>query len=178
MHIVTRAEWGARSPRDTTYVPWSKRDRYIQHYSAASKYQSVRAIQNYHMDVRGWVDIGYNFLCDWEGTLYEGRGWTNLGTHTVGYNTSGIACCFIGTNADVTDNAKKAMRWLYLEANRRKGATLKKYGHRDLDQTSCPGDRLWNWVHSGMPIPAEPVPVPPPASKARLLGVPVMLRFR
>lgn len=177
MDIISRQEWGARPAESVTYVPWSKRDRYIQHYSAATKYQTPRQIQNYHMDSKGWTDIGYNFLCDYEGNLYMGRGWTALGTHTVGYNTVGIACCFIGTNADVTDAAKEAMRWLYEEANRRKGATLKRYGHRDLDQTSCPGDNLWSWVHAGLPVAPKPEPLPPPASKAKLLGRPLILQF-
>lgn len=152
MEIVTRAEWGARPPTSVTPVPWSKRTEFIVHYSAASKTQTVKSIQNFHMDTNGWTDIGYNFLTDTKGQLYEGRGWDVLGTHTVGHNTSGIAICFIGTDADVTDAAKATIRALAEEADRLKGSPLKRWGHRDLDQTSCPGDDLWTWVHAGMPI--------------------------
>lgn len=176
MKIITRREWGARAPESITTVSWSKRDRYIQHYSSVTKYQTPREIQNYQMDTKGWPDIGYNFLCDYKGNLYEGRGFNWSGIHTVGYNTVGLACCFIGRDVDVTDEAKVSMRWLYDEMCRRKGATLKRYGHRDLDATTCPGDNLWRWVHAGLPIPETPEPLPP-ASKARLLGIPVALRF-
>lgn len=155
MEIVSRAEWGARPAESITPVSWAQRREFIVHYSAASKTQTVRSIQNFHMDVRGWSDIGYNFLCDVDGTLYMGRGWDALGTHTVGHNTSGIAVCFIGTDADVTPEAMASIRWLADEADRLKGSRLAHYGHRDLDETSCPGDRLHAWVHAGMPIEEE-----------------------
>lgn len=156
MEYVTRAEWGARDPDRVITVSRSLRTEFIVHYSAASQTQTVRSIQNYHMDTRGWDDIGYNWLCDVKGTLYIGRGWDTLGTHTVGHNTSGIAVCFIGTNADVTEAAKRTIRMLADEADRVMGRKLTRYGHRDLDQTTCPGDNLYGWVHSGMSVPLVP----------------------
>jgi hypothetical protein len=174
MEIITRAGWGARPPESVVSVSWARRTKFIVHYSGASKHQTVRAIQNFHMDSRGWSDVGYNFLADYHGNLYIGRGWTALGTHTVGHNTSGIAVCFIGVNGDATDAARAAIRWLYEEACRRKGATLRRYGHRDLDQTSCPGDDLHQWVHAGMPLPEPAPPLPPPARLARLRGAPTI----
>lgn len=36
-------------------------------------------VQNYHMDTKGWADIGYNFLVGEDGLAYEGRGWDRLG---------------------------------------------------------------------------------------------------
>lgn len=103
------------------------------------------------MDGNGWSDIGYNFLVDRSGKIYEGRGWTVVGAHAAPYNSSHIGICFIGRDGDATGAAKAAIRALYDEACRRAGRTLDKTGHRDLNSTSCPGDDLASWVHSGMP---------------------------
>jgi len=151
--IISRKEWGARSPRSRQTTTWSRRTEFVVHYSEGPTTQTPRQIQNYHMDSNGWSDIGYNFLVDVKGRIYEGRSWLVVGAHAPNHNTSGIGVCFIGRDGDATDAAKKAIRWLYDEACRRKGGTLAKRGHRDVTATSCPGDELYRWVKAGMPAP-------------------------
>lgn len=170
MRIITREEWGARPPRSRVTVPWSRRTGFVVHYSAASPDQTPRQIQNYHMDARGWADIGYNFLVDDEGRIYEGRGWTTLGAHASGHNEETIGVCWIGRDrAGVKDTpavALAAIRWLYDEACRRAGRALRKLGHRDVGATACPGDELYAWVRAGMPAPGgAPTAPKPPAPK-------------
>lgn len=151
--VVSRAEWGARAPRSRqTTTTWAARTEFIVHYSAGPPTQSPRQIQDFHMDAQGWVDVGYNFLVDQAGTVYEGRGWLIVGSHAPGHNTSGIGVCFIGRDGDDTPAARAAIRWLYDEACRRAGRKLKILGHRDVYATSCPGDRLHAWVKAGMPV--------------------------
>jgi hypothetical protein len=149
--IISRAEWGARAPRSRTTTTWSQRTEFVVHYSEGPTTETPRQIQDFHMDTRGWSDIGYNFLVDVRGRIYEGRGWLVVGAHATGHNTSGIGACMIGRNGDATDEAKRAIRWLYDEANRRSGRTLLKRGHRDVTATDCPGDQLYAWVRAGMP---------------------------
>ncbi|GLY96539.1 hypothetical protein [Actinoplanes sp. NBRC 103695] len=113
------------------------------HYSAA---QTVREIQNFHMDTRGWSDIGYNFLINSiTGKVYEGRGWTVLGAHGAGHNTEDTGVCIIGKDKagvqDVSDAARRSFRALYEDAKRRKGGNLKLLGHRDRGSTTCPRRR-------------------------------------
>ncbi|MBX6382011.1 MAG: N-acetylmuramoyl-L-alanine amidase [Microbispora sp.] len=151
MDIISRKEWGARAPRNRQTTTWSRRTEFIVHYSEGPTTQTPRQIQNHHMDSNRWADIGYNFLVDVKGRIYEGRGWLVVGAHAPNHNTSGIGVCFIGRDGDATDAAKKAIRWLYDEACRRKGGTLAKRGHRDVTATSCPGDQLYAWVRAGMP---------------------------
>jgi N-acetylmuramoyl-L-alanine amidase-like protein len=151
--VVTREQWGARAPRSITLVPWSRRTTFAVHYSAANRNQSVREIQNFHMDTRGWSDIGYNFLVDWHGIIYVGRGWDRLGAHIANHNTPCIGVCAIGTDADITIEQERSIRWLYDEATRHKGHPLTQKVHRDFAPTTCPGDRLAKWVHEGMQLP-------------------------
>lgn len=175
MQIITREQWNARAPRhEPENTLWSRRTLFVVHYSGANPHQTVRSIQDYHMDVRGWNDIGYNFLVDRLGRLYEGRGWDAIGAHAAGYNTIGLGVCVIGLDhpgvTDFPPAVRSAVRWVYDEANRHRryavganAAKLQPRGHRDLGHTDCPGDELYSWVRAGMPLSGSPTPVPAPA---------------
>lgn len=145
--IVSRSQWGARAPRSRQTVSWSQRSEVTLHYTLGPTSQSVRSIQDHHMDVNGWADIGYNLLVDENGTAYEGRGWTAAGAHARGANTSGIGIAYIGRDG-MTSAAKETVVALYDEANGRTGRTLARRGHRDINATTCPGDGNYTWWRS------------------------------
>ncbi len=78
--ICTRACWGARSTACSGDI--GSLSRAIVHHTAGTgdyttDYEAgkskVRGIQNYHMDTQGWCDIGYHFLVNAGGDIYEGR---------------------------------------------------------------------------------------------------------
>ncbi|MFI6985913.1 N-acetylmuramoyl-L-alanine amidase [Embleya sp. NPDC050154] len=150
--IQPRSQWGARPPRAVNRVPLSARTGFTIHYSAAPPTQTPRQIQNYHMDSHGWDDIGYNFLIDRDGRIYEGRGWTAEGAHATGHNTTHLGVCFIGRDGEATTKTLQAFRALYLYANRLTEKTLAKTWHSGLpgQSTSCPGSSLRAWVQGGM----------------------------
>lgn len=144
---VSRKGWGARAPRSRQTVPWSEREEVTLHYSYGPTDQTVRSIQNGHMDGNGWSDIGYNKLVDEDGTAYEGRGWTVVGAHAAPRNVEGIGICYIGRDG-MTDAAKRTIIALYDEACELAGRTLARKGHRDVNNTSCPGDGNYDWWKS------------------------------
>jgi hypothetical protein len=158
MDIITRSEWGARAPdpRPFPTTSWSSRTGFVVHYSAADDDQSVRSIQNYQMDHNGWRDVGYNFLVDKYGRVYEGAHgtWYAIGAHVANHNTANIGVCAIGTDAQITEAQMRSIRALYDECCRRAGKALAKRYHSGMSgaSTSCPGDRLRAWVRSGMPV--------------------------
>ncbi|WP_184077263.1 peptidoglycan recognition protein family protein [Nocardiopsis mwathae] len=164
VYIRSRSSWGARSPRNRQGVSRARRVEFTVHYSQGPTTQTPRQIQNFHMDSNGWADIGYNFLVDRSGVVYEGRGWNVAGAHAAPRNVQGIGVCFIGRDGDATDAAKRSIRALYEEACRRVGRRLRMRGHRDINSTSCPGDDLYAWVKSGMPVDGAPTA---PASEKR-----------
>lgn len=180
--IITRAQWGARKPEAIQTVSTSKRSNFMVHHSGANPAQSVRSIQDFHMDTRGWSDIGYNFLVRDTGAIYEGRGWDRIGAHCTGWNTSSIGVCVIGNyqDTDPSPAALSSVAWLYDEAVSHVGHPLHPMGHRDANHTTeCPGIRLEQWVLSGLPTnPMPPSPVPtgphPPGSRELSLTDPPM----
>ncbi|MFI6449514.1 peptidoglycan recognition protein [Kitasatospora sp. NPDC050543] len=70
-------------------------------YRAQAVPDIIRAIQRDHRENRGWDDIGYNFLVDRFGTVYEGRrGGVDrpvVGAHTIGFNRETVGVAAIGT---------------------------------------------------------------------------------
>lgn len=145
--IVSRSQWGARSPRSRQTVSWGQRQEVTLHYSYGSTSQTPRAIQDHHMDGNGWADIGYNLLVDSDGTAYEGRGWLTVGAHAAPRNVAGIGICYIGRD-NMSNAAKRTVVALYDEACRRSGRTLARKGHRDINSTSCPGSSNYQWWKS------------------------------
>ncbi|WP_406337479.1 N-acetylmuramoyl-L-alanine amidase [Streptomyces sp. NBC_00649] len=117
--ITSRAGWGADeslSPDPSEYNPDVKAV-FVHHsdgtndYSCADSASIVRGIYAYHTQTNGWNDIGYNFLVDKCGTIFEGRkGGVDrpvLGAHTYGWNreSAGIAVLGDHTSTGATNAA-------------------------------------------------------------------------
>lgn len=160
MNIISRAAWGAEAPTSRIATTWGRRTEFVVHHSETPTTATVKSIQAFHMGPqRGWSDIGYSFLVDDQGRIYEGRGWLIVGAHAKDHNTSGIGVCYLGYNAP-TAAAKRSIRELYDYACEKAGHKLLIRGHGQLsgNSTDCPGSTLLAWVKAGMPVPAEPTP--------------------
>jgi hypothetical protein len=143
-------------------------------YAPADSASIILGIARYHRDYNGWNDIGYNFLVDRYGQVFEGRagGIENavVGAQAQGWNSAstGIACLGTFSAAKLPEAAFDALArligWkLSLHgvpvlgqvtlvsqggaSNRYRSGTPVLFnrvnGHRDGDQTSCPGDALY-----------------------------------
>ena len=98
-----RAEWGADESLarwDPKYVPWQKA---VIHHTVTSDGGSnvaaeLRAIYYFHAVTRGWGDIGYQYLVDKFGNIYEGRmgGDHVVGGHAFGWNDGSFGVAAIG----------------------------------------------------------------------------------
>ncbi|HMB90836.1 MAG TPA: N-acetylmuramoyl-L-alanine amidase [Rhodothermales bacterium] len=110
-----RSEWGAE-PFKGTPSPLANPSYNAITFHHAAGYradteaeglQQLKAIQELHQDVRGWSDIGYQFVMDQSGRLYQGRPFLTqvaledlprlaLGAHVGGHNTGNIGVCVLG----------------------------------------------------------------------------------
>ncbi|MCX4687219.1 peptidoglycan-binding protein [Kitasatospora purpeofusca] len=157
--IISRSQWGARPwTGSIASVSLSERTEFFVHYDGADPINRTgnavpQAIERSHLG-QGWSGIGYHFVVDQAGNVYEGRGWGLQGAHCPGHNVSGIGVQIaIGGDQAPTDAALRSTRALYDEACAKTGRTLAKRGHKDGFPTLCPGGRLYAWVQSGMPSP-------------------------
>lgn len=157
--IVSRKQWGAKPWRSTVHrVALSEKDNFLVHYHggkpAAQRGVMVpRNVEVIHL-ANGWAGVGYNFLVDMDGTVYEGRGWDGVGSQCPGFNRSGVGVYVaVGGDQVPTQAALRSVRALRDElVSRRGGAGVREMGHRDGIATSCPGAFLYKWVHAGMPL--------------------------
>jgi len=166
MQLVTRAQWGARPPKNQTPLNRAVQHGTAVHYTAsdadeqadhANCARRVRAIQDFHMDGRGWADIAYSYLACKHGFVYEGRG-TGVRTAANGTdtgNTAYHAVCFLGDDTagrdDVTDAGRVAIRQAVEHCNRWAGVSAFR-PHSWFKATACPGDQLRAWLAAGMPV--------------------------
>lgn len=165
--IISRSTWGASAWRGTpASVPLSRRTEFYVHYDGGhpvtrTGYAIMRAIEAQHIG-QGWSGVGYHFVVDQQGNIYEGRGWGLVGAHCPNHNTSGIGVQIaIGGDQKPSEKALAACRALYELACKKTGKTLAKRGHRDGFATLCPGSTLYAWVQAGMPAgdyEASPAP--------------------
>lgn len=149
MRITPRAEWRARAPKyRPTSIPLPT-PRLWLHHTAVEWHGPIgaRQTQNYHMDTKGWNDLGYSFLVDDDGTVYEGRGAGVLGAHTEGDNdeSHAIACMGDFTRRDPSQRMLDSIVDLAVHGHQAGWWPARiTGGHRDAPgaQTACPGDRL------------------------------------
>lgn len=187
MELVTRNEWGARSPKritkgdlnDESTLHWNGLTIKVggkttwDHSKCAGL---VRGIQNYHMDANKWNDIAYNFIPCPHGYIFEGRGLDVVnganGTNS-GNRSSHAIMNLAGAENPFTNEEKTANRECVVYISKATGARQSLKGHRDHKATACPGDERYSWAHSGM-IGGGSTPTPkpnPPATDEPLLKV-------
>ncbi len=177
--IVTRAEWGADESLRSgspSYAPVKM--AFVHHTASGNDYTPadapalMRGVYAYHTKSLGWSDVGYNFLVDRFGTIYEGRygGMDRgvIGAQVFGFNTGSTGISVMGTfteeapPAQVVTALERLLAWKLSThgldpkgtAKLICGATQKfnsgaevpfpvVAGHRDANYTECPGARLY-----------------------------------
>ena len=126
--IVPRSAWGAAdcAPRGPAAYGEVKA-AFVHHTVTANDYTpaqapaAVLAICRYHRNANGWNDVGYNFLVDKYGVIYEGRaggvGLAVLGAQAQGYNAQTTGIANIGTHSTLPqsdaalDSIARLIRW-------------------------------------------------------------------
>jgi len=178
--VILRAGWGADESirrAGPQYAP-SVQYALVHHtagtnaYSPSQSAAIVRGIEIYHVKGNGWNDIGYNFLVDKYGQVFEGRyGGVDknvIGAHAEGFNTGSFGVAVLGTYTSSAPPAAAQTALANLIAwrldiahvdplstlmvasggNPRFAAGTPVFlhavsGHRDTGFTTCPGDALY-----------------------------------
>lgn len=151
IEIKPRAAWNARAPRSLHLIPIPTVELWEHHtvgdYRGAA---GIKAIQDFHMNVRGWSDIAYSFIIERRTmVVYEGRGAGVAGGHTKGRNTISHAICVTG-NFDLYQPPDELLRVIakLVRHGWQQGWWAEPRltgGHRDAPgaSTACPGKYLY-----------------------------------
>ena len=190
--VVTRAHWGANEALRSGSPDFAPIRRVIVHHTVTSIQEPdpaarMRAIYAYHVQGNGWSDIGYNFVVDNSGLIYEGRsagggrhdgedvsGQGVIGAHAAGHNTGSVGVAILGTyTADQvtpTDAALDAVASIAAWKLGPRGvdpfAAGALIGHRDVVATGCPGNGLYRRLPELRQRPRDRIVAPAPAPGA------------
>lgn len=193
--IITRSEWGADESKMTWPEKYAKVEKIVIHHTASSnlvpdsdgsgEYKNmVNNIYTYHNGKKTWYDdngeytgfgdIGYNYLIDPNGNIYEGRLGGNgaVAGHVNGYNTGSVGISVIGRYQDYVDGENNAVSshpltpaikkslenligWIAANNNIDLNKITNFYGknidglvgHKDLTPTICPGSELYKQIN-------------------------------
>ncbi|MEM9663505.1 MAG: N-acetylmuramoyl-L-alanine amidase [Bacteroidota bacterium] len=168
--LVTRSAWGASSFRGSPIrLARPSYDFLTVHHAAGFSAttledgkEQVKRIQDFHQNGRGWSDIGYHFVIDKGGNVFQGRPFLNgnvtlesgpvlvQGAHAGGANTGNIGICLLGCfhppeggscRDEITPEARASLEVLLAFLSETYGVAPRQLrGHRDFGSTACPGD--------------------------------------
>ena len=119
----------------------------IVHCSATREGQniSVDTIRKWHVEGRGWTDIGYHFYIDLHGDIYKGRDIAKIGAHTKGQNRNSIGICYCGgvevdgkTPKDTRLDCQKEALTAVLRTLKAMYPEAIIHSHNDFARKACP----------------------------------------
>ncbi len=172
--VISRKQWGADERLgDSCFAPrlgTTFKMVFVHHTVTSNSYSRresaaiVRGIYAYHTQSRGWCDIGYNFLVDRFGRVFEGRDGGILrpvrGAHAGDYNVNSTGISLMGNFETATPTKAMKRGLVTLVAWRLgtayygaygpatvEGKTFRRIsGHRDAMSTACPGQHVYEWL--------------------------------
>lgn len=117
-NIISRSAWGANESLRSGTPRFARVRKLFVHHTVTANNDpdprgTIRAIYAYHTQSRGFSDIAYNFLIDWDGNVYEGRyartydageipngedrnGKGVIGAHVGNHNTGSVGVALLG----------------------------------------------------------------------------------
>ena len=173
--VISRAEWGAPGQICTPDVASGLVGAVLHHTAGSNSYSTIagaeaqiRSDAAYHESL-GWCDLGYNFVVDKWGNIYEGRAGSMtqavIGVHAGGFNTGTVGVAMLGTyDAAPSQATQQAVAQIIGwrlgaygidprgsmtystgvgENSRFINTTVvlpRVFGHRDVAYTACPGN--------------------------------------
>lgn len=151
--VFSRRSWGAASARGSqsrmnpSRVTVHHTDGHPRTELAAS-IEEMRGYQAYHMKGHGWADIGYHFVVDGAGRVFEGRHTDVLGAHAEGANTNNVGIAVMGDynktqlNGAQKDMLRHLISFLAIkyQTDPRQNGFIQ--GHQHFNNTDCPGRNI------------------------------------
>jgi hypothetical protein len=157
MELLRRSEWTDTAPRTWRVREVGNYDRItIHHAGEATNFHTdknavlhdIEGIYVGHLD-RNYGDIGYHFILDYAGRVWEGRSLAYEGAHVAGQNEKNIGVVFLGNFEEQEPSGEQLASMRLLAGILKEHYGIKGhrvYGHRDLGKSVCPGRNLYPHV--------------------------------
>lgn len=121
-------------------------DEIIVHCSATPEGRDVGVddIRRWHVDGRGWRDVGYHFVVRLDGRIEPGRDLRLAGAHCTGHNARSVGVCYVGgvdsqmKPKDTRTSAQRTALRMLVARLRREFPGARVAGHRDFAAKACP----------------------------------------
>ncbi len=157
---MSRNSWGATAAVPSKMKLMNGVTRITVHHEGSSKpnndttptavAQTLRLIQKQHRQRMGAGDIGYHFIIDRTGVIWQGRDWKYQGAHASGANAHNIGIVLLGNFEMQKPTAAQldALTRLTSSLVDKYGLNPRTdiYGHSDFCNTQCPGKNLKPYV--------------------------------
>jgi hypothetical protein len=154
LRAIARSAWTNRPPMYARILPMNGVERITVHHEgsgavefsdAASTAQRLEMVREYHAVERGWGDIGYHYVIDRAGRVWQGRDVAYQGAHVRDHNAHNLGVMVLG-NFDLqrpTDVQVSTLRASLVTLQRSyRIPTQHVYTHQELNPTECPGVAL------------------------------------
>lgn len=169
--VIPRSRWRAKFLQ-SNHTPMSKPYRITIHHTAEPMLSSgiqasiaeVRGLQQSHQQEKGWADIGYHYLVDRAGRVFEGRSLEVQGAHAgnAALNRGNIGICLLGNFHSQPERGSSYSRAQFPPVSQLQGleklvnqlrgdfriARKQVKGHGELKETQCPGGSLRVWIQN------------------------------
>ncbi|HLU46767.1 MAG TPA: N-acetylmuramoyl-L-alanine amidase [Planctomycetota bacterium] len=160
VEAVPRSRWQPRPVSPSKLVAMKNIRRITVHHTAGPSFwghdersvaNEIRRIQRYHQKEQGWADIGYHFLIDRTGRIWQGRDLRLQGAHARDHNDGNIGIALLGnyTRQDMTAAQRESLRKFILALSAHYEIPAQQvFTHGEIcnGETACPGQSIARFV--------------------------------
>lgn len=158
--VIARTNWTREQPRWKLSRPMNGVGLITVHHDAlnasgmrgyGSSVQRLNSVRRSHLD-RGptWVDIGYHYIIDPEGRVWEGRPVSIEGAHVANTNDHNLGIMCMGNfNEHRPTQAQLNTLDSFVAAQMRayRVPMARVYTHQEIGKSECPGRNLQNYMN-------------------------------
>ncbi|HZW09346.1 MAG TPA: peptidoglycan recognition family protein [Phycisphaerales bacterium] len=152
--VVARASWTSARPNLPDTNPMNGISRITVHHdgmnaftstSQAAAAQRLESIRRSHVSANGWADIGYHYVIDPAGRVWEARPVNLQGAHVKDNNEHNLGVMVMGNydQQSPTGASTKALDDFVSAMMRKYRVPVSRvYTHQEIRPTACPGRSL------------------------------------
>jgi hypothetical protein len=154
LDVRPRSAWTRRPPSAGNINPMQGATKLTVHHEGwtpvsftdpTATSRRIEQIRRAHVEDRGWADIGYHFVVDRAGIVWQGRELRYQGAHVRDHNEHNIGVLVLG-NFDRQSPTDAQTRSLVMTMRglltRHRISPARVYTHQEINPTACPGRAL------------------------------------